>query len=337
MQDTVIKAGDFPVQMESFPASDETAFALIKSLLDKCDYYVLIIGGRYGSVAEDGLSYTHKEFRYAVSQNIPVLVMLHGARGQISADKTEPTLEGKQLLEAFITEASGGRTRSQWTSSGELQATVLAALVNAKQTRPRVGWVRGDAIASVDALEQLNEVRKENAKFRDTIGNLEVDIPIIKLPEITATIDIDFLPNQPRSGRGRRGSGGTIRTTWMTMFPIVHGNLAWGTHDYTGEYWIDDEDSCVRIGSAIVQEVSDDDTTEFFRISKGTLQKLLGYYIEAGLMAPDGEKSPFTEIAKKIARRHQFAEQEVPNFILRRGLTAISPPAEPDLDEEIPF
>jgi hypothetical protein len=78
VQDTVISAGDFPVQMEYFPATDEAAFDLIKSLLDKCDYYILIIGGRYGSLDSDGLSYTHKEFRYAVSKNIPVIVMLNG-------------------------------------------------------------------------------------------------------------------------------------------------------------------------------------------------------------------------------------------------------------------
>ena len=71
--------------------------------MDKCDYYILIIAGRYGSVAEDGLSYTHKEFRYAVEQGIPVLVMLHGDRGKISADRSEGSEDGKARLEAFIT------------------------------------------------------------------------------------------------------------------------------------------------------------------------------------------------------------------------------------------
>jgi hypothetical protein len=73
VQDVVISAGDFPVQMESFPAADEDQFEFIKSLIDKCDYYVLIVAGRYGTLAEDGMSYTEKEYRYAASKGITVL------------------------------------------------------------------------------------------------------------------------------------------------------------------------------------------------------------------------------------------------------------------------
>lgn len=60
VQDAVISAGDFPVQMESFPASDIDQFEFIKSLIDKCDYYVLILAGRYGAPANDGISFTEK-------------------------------------------------------------------------------------------------------------------------------------------------------------------------------------------------------------------------------------------------------------------------------------
>lgn len=84
VQDVVISNGDFPVQMESFPAADEDQFEFIKTLIDQCDYYILIIAGRYGNVAEDGISYTHKEFRYAASKGIPILVMVHADRSKIS-------------------------------------------------------------------------------------------------------------------------------------------------------------------------------------------------------------------------------------------------------------
>lgn len=324
VQDTVISAGDFPVQMESFPASDDDAFALIQSLLDNCDYYILIIGGRYGSVpSEEGLSYTHKEFRYAIERKIPVLVMLHGMRGKISAERSEASDEGRRRLEAFIEEVSTGRTRKEWTTAGDLKAAVLAALTNAKQTKPRVGWVRGDAVASVDALEQLNEVRRENAKFRDALGNLEVEVPMIQLPEIDTEVQLDFLARQPR-GAGRRGSNGTVRTTWMAAFPIVHSNLVWRTDEFTGEYWIDDDDSCAAIGSALAQEVSDDDTDGFFKLSKSTFRRLTSYFIEAGLMKPEGSQTPFPEIANKIARRHRLAEGDAPSFILTRGTAEVS-------------
>lgn len=59
--------------MESFPAVDEEQFEYIKEIIDDCDYYVLILGGRYGSLAPDGVGYTEKEYDYARSKDIKVI------------------------------------------------------------------------------------------------------------------------------------------------------------------------------------------------------------------------------------------------------------------------
>lgn len=37
-----------PAGMELFPASSENQWSLIKRVIDDCDYYLLIIAGRYG-------------------------------------------------------------------------------------------------------------------------------------------------------------------------------------------------------------------------------------------------------------------------------------------------
>ena len=37
-------------------------------MIDECDYYVVILAGRYGSVDADGISFTEKEYRYALDQ-----------------------------------------------------------------------------------------------------------------------------------------------------------------------------------------------------------------------------------------------------------------------------
>lgn len=48
-----------PVGMEYFPATNDDQMAFIKRLIDNCDYYILILGGRYGSIeSESGKSYT---------------------------------------------------------------------------------------------------------------------------------------------------------------------------------------------------------------------------------------------------------------------------------------
>ena len=41
--------------MELFPAADEEQLNFIKRVIDDCDYYLLIVGGRYGSTDPKGL------------------------------------------------------------------------------------------------------------------------------------------------------------------------------------------------------------------------------------------------------------------------------------------
>src|SRR4051794_35054859 len=75
--EAIMEMDHFPAGMELFPAFDEEQFSFIKKIIDDSDYYILIVGGRYGSVDENGISYTEKEFDYAVSQGIKVIVLIH--------------------------------------------------------------------------------------------------------------------------------------------------------------------------------------------------------------------------------------------------------------------
>jgi hypothetical protein len=40
----------FPAGMELFPAADDDSITLIKSVIEDSDYYLVILGGRYGSL-----------------------------------------------------------------------------------------------------------------------------------------------------------------------------------------------------------------------------------------------------------------------------------------------
>src|ERR1700730_2210480 len=83
-----------PSGMELFPAADDDQWNLIKQVIDDCDYYLVIIGGRYGSMGKDGRSYTQMEYEYALSKNKPVLAFLHKNPGSIAAERTEEGAEG---------------------------------------------------------------------------------------------------------------------------------------------------------------------------------------------------------------------------------------------------
>ena len=40
----------FPAGMELFPATDDDSWTLIKRVIDESDYYLLVVGGKYGSI-----------------------------------------------------------------------------------------------------------------------------------------------------------------------------------------------------------------------------------------------------------------------------------------------
>jgi hypothetical protein len=48
----ILELDHMPAGMELFPATDDSAWQLIKDVIDTSDYYALIIGGRYGSLDE---------------------------------------------------------------------------------------------------------------------------------------------------------------------------------------------------------------------------------------------------------------------------------------------
>jgi len=96
--DVILSMYHFPIGMEMFSAADEEQWEIIKETIDSSDYYVLIIGKRYGSVIPEGqpdagISYTEKEYRYAVSRGIPVLTFIK-KESAITVDKsdTDPVL-----------------------------------------------------------------------------------------------------------------------------------------------------------------------------------------------------------------------------------------------------
>jgi nucleoside 2-deoxyribosyltransferase len=75
-----------PVGMEMFNAADEEQWAVITRTIDQCDYYVVILAHRYGSMV-DGTSFTEKEYDYAVAQGVPALgfVIDDGRRGRMTS------------------------------------------------------------------------------------------------------------------------------------------------------------------------------------------------------------------------------------------------------------
>ena len=148
----LIEMDCIPAGMELFPATDEEQLQFIKSIIDDCDYYLLIIGGRYGSTTAEGISYTEKEYDYAVSRGLKVIALIHGNPDGIEFGKSEKDPLLRERLEAFKKKVATNRLIKYWKSVDELPGLVTTSLARTIKTFPAVGWIRADKVASEDLL-----------------------------------------------------------------------------------------------------------------------------------------------------------------------------------------
>lgn len=173
---TIMSLNCIPAGMELFPASDDEQFEFIKRVIDDCDYYILIVGGRYGSLSEDGISYTEKEFDYAKMKGIPILAFLHSDLESIPLGKSEKDPVKREMLNGFRNKASTGRLIKFWKTPEELVGQVATSLSITIMQYPAVGWVRANMQSTTEALQQENELRKELAATKDYVSRLEKEI-----------------------------------------------------------------------------------------------------------------------------------------------------------------
>lgn len=131
-----------PCGMELFPSSSDSQFEYIKRMLNLCDYYVLILAGRYGEIGNSGLSYTEMEYNYAIDNGIPILAFLHKHPENIPIKFSEKDSIMREKLMKFRERVQKERLYKQWESPEELSSMVLSSLIEEQEIHPRPGWVR---------------------------------------------------------------------------------------------------------------------------------------------------------------------------------------------------
>ena len=138
----ILELGHLPSGMELFPASDDASWRLIREVIDESDYYVLIIGGRYGSLDEAGISYTEREYDHAHAQHKPVIALLHERPDDLPRGRTDTNPRAWTRLASFRNKIEQRHTCAYWTTPEELRSKLIASLTSTMQTVPATGWVR---------------------------------------------------------------------------------------------------------------------------------------------------------------------------------------------------
>ncbi|WP_369048194.1 DUF4062 domain-containing protein [Tenacibaculum sp. UWU-22] len=217
---TIMEMDCIPAVMEIFPAIDEEQFNFIKRVIDDCDYYILIIGGRYGSLSDDGLSYTEKEFDYANKKGIKIIVFIHSNPNKLSVEKSDIAPAIKEKLDAFRKKASTGRLVKYWEKPEELPSLVALSLQKTIKIYPAVGWVRSNKIGNSELLIELNDLRKENSILKEKIQEeTSRDKPITE--EELAGLNDKYIFKGSYSDRHYVFQNWKIEITWKELFYIL--------------------------------------------------------------------------------------------------------------------
>lgn len=177
-----------------------TAFA--RRQIDDCDYFVLLLGSRYGDLSASGVSYVHLEYIYAITKQKPILVIMHESPDSRSPEVQEPTKEGQRKFEDFRRQLQRERDMVvTFREPRELEVILRHAMPQLTQRYPSLGWVRPND-APMQALQLENEkLKQKNAQLmasgrgrsaarsasslEDEVGDsTALDVPVVRGDEL---------------------------------------------------------------------------------------------------------------------------------------------------------
>lgn len=175
VSDLILELNHIPAGMELFSADNEEQWDTIQKVILNSDYYILIIGNRYGSIeAASGMSYTEKEYHFALENKIPVLAFLTDDTYSVSQDKSprENETSYQKLLE-FRNNVKDTRMIQFWTDKNDLTLKIVGSIVKAISKYDRPGWIRGNSANSdmkdklLQYMEENNILKEELKKYKD--------------------------------------------------------------------------------------------------------------------------------------------------------------------------
>lgn len=223
----ILELDHMPAGMELFPASDETAWGLIKDVIDASDYYVLIIGGRYGSLHKEGLGYTEMEYDYAVSQRKAVIPLLHENPDNLPRGDTDTEPGAWEKLKQFRAKVEESHTCNYWTSIDDLKAKVIVGLTTTIKKRPAVGWVRADQVPSGARVEEVLALRDRIAELEGQLNKARTEAPTgaedLLQGEDSFQVRFDFTADDPEDDVMVYED--VTQPTWNELFSAVAPTL----------------------------------------------------------------------------------------------------------------
>lgn len=168
--EAILKSGHIPAGMELFTASNQSQWTIIQKWIDESDIYMLILGGRYGSIEpESGLSYTELEYNYALEKGKPLFavvmkedaldkkVQLHG-RSVFESENPHKLKEFRNKVLTYMT--------SFFEDNKDIKLAVHESVGKLQQENKLIGWIRASEVPDPQQyLDQITALQKEKDKL----------------------------------------------------------------------------------------------------------------------------------------------------------------------------
>jgi len=222
----VLELDHMPAGMELFPASDESAWQLIKDVIDDSDYYILIVGGRYGSLDETGLGFTEKEYDYAHSTKKPVIAVLHENPDNLPRGKTESDELTWKKLQEFRNKVERSHTCVYWNNKEDLKAKVIVGLTSIIKRHPAIGWIPADQVPSGATIKDILTLRERIAELEKELEKNRLQPPPgtddLHQGEDTFKMKVSFKAKEPSQYDSEgQGFSGAFEPSWNDIFAGV--------------------------------------------------------------------------------------------------------------------
>lgn len=180
VQETLINNNCLPRGMELFNASDKSQWKVIADVINDCDYFVLIVGGKYGTIDEAiNKSYTQKEFEYARKKKIQIIAFIRENIDHLPAIKVERDRERIEMLKKFTDEVKKNRMVLFWENESELALKLYNSIEEAKIKLPRTGFVRSNEIPAKFFNKEITTTIDISGKWTSSWEETEKDLKSI--------------------------------------------------------------------------------------------------------------------------------------------------------------
>lgn len=173
--EAILDAGHIPAGMELFKAGNEDQLKTIKRWIDESDVYLLILGGRYGSLEiESGKSYTHLEYEYAVDKGMPVFAVvlsdswLFNKAAQQGKDNVFE--QGELSKYKKFKEYAHTKIIRQVDDLKDIKLSIHTTMNEFKELYKFSGWVKGSEVEdNAEIIKENTELLKENKKLKELV------------------------------------------------------------------------------------------------------------------------------------------------------------------------